>query len=105
MGSASKPSHLSLTGPPARELKSFFERSGYVRLADLDRRKELTSRRYKKGYEVRIMVWNQDDLRRLRDLLRQVGFKAGRPFRKVNRWAQPVYGKVAVEWFLSGPEK
>jgi len=84
---------------PRRELRRYFVRNGYVRVADLERRKELSSKRYKKGYEVRIIVMGQEELTRVRELVKQAGFRPGRPFRKALRWAQPVYGKAAVEWF------
>ncbi len=57
--------------------------------------------KYKKGYEVRLVVKTWREVMRIRQLLHCVGFKAGRPFKKHSRIVQPIYGKAAVEWFLS----
>lgn len=81
-------------------LRRFFQESGYVRVADQARRKEMGSD-YRRGYEVRLVVETHGELAQIRQLLRQVGFKAGAPFKKHNRIVQPIYGKAAVEWFLS----
>jgi len=80
-------------------LRLAFHRNGYVRVANLARRKELGAMVYKKGYEVRIIVTTEAELSPLQDLVRRAGFKPGKPFRKAHQWAQPVYGKAAVEWF------
>lgn len=89
------------TESPERLLRLAFQRNGYVRVADLARRKERGAMVYKKGNEVRIIVRTEAELARVQDLLRRVGFKPGKPFRKAHQWAQPVYGKAAVEWFQS----
>ncbi len=81
-------------------LKQFFQQHGYVRVAN-ETRKEQLGQKYKKGYEVRLVAKTQSELVHIRQLLHQVGFKAGKPFQKYSRIVQPIYGKSAVEWFTS----
>ena len=87
-------------GSPEGLLRQAFRRSGYVRVANQTRRKEM-GQKYKKGYEVRLVGKTRAELTQIRRLLRRVGFKAGKPFEKHSRIVQPIYGKAAVEWFLS----
>ena len=82
----------------SRSLAALFRRNGYFRLPHEDRRKEERTR-YKKGWEVRLILRSQEELREARRLLKLAGLKRGRPFRKAKRWAQPVYGKQAVDLF------
>lgn len=81
-------------------LKQFFQQHGYVRGPNETRKKQL-GQTYKKGYEVRLVAKTQSELAHIRHLLGQIGFKAGKPFRKHGRIVQPIYGKSAVEWFSS----
>ena len=83
------------------QLKQFFRRNGYVRLPNSERREQLGSQKYKKGYEVRLVAKMPGELRHIRSLLRQAGFKAGNAFFKGKQIIQPIYGKAAVEWFLA----
>jgi len=80
-------------------LAEYFERNGYLRYPDPERR-EKESRTYKKGYEVRLVAYSRQELANIRRMLRAAGLPAGKPFVKVGRWVQPVYGKEAVERFL-----
>jgi len=81
-------------------LRDLFEERGFVRTADLEKRRRETAVKYKKGYEVRLTADSEDELSRIRRLLETAGFKPGKPFRKHSRWIQPVYGRSVVEWFL-----
>ena len=54
---------------------------------------------YKKGFEVRFAAASPADLNQLRRLLSGAGLKPGRPYKKANRWIQPVYGRAAVGLF------
>jgi len=45
-----------------------------------------------------------EELRLVRRLLREAGFKPGRPFRKGRQYRQPVYGRQAVARFLEAVE-
>jgi hypothetical protein len=80
-------------------LADYFERNGYLRYPNPDRR-EKESRTYKKGYEVRLVAYSRQELTHIRRLLKAAGLPAGKPFAKVGRWVQPVYGREPVERFL-----
>jgi hypothetical protein len=95
----SEPIQLNPNNPAAIELKEFFKRNGYVRLPDKKRRK-MDSRNYKKGYEVRLVL-KQSELPHVRRLLQQSGFRLTTPFAKLTQIVQPIYGKAAIEFFLS----
>ena len=81
------------------ELLVWFERGGYIRRCDPQRRAR-EGERYKKGYEVRFVLDSEDALRVVRRLLTAAKLQPGKPFRKHQRIVQPVYGRTTVEWFL-----
>lgn len=87
-----------------KQLRQHFLERGYVRIAD-DSRRQKEGAKYKKGYEVRLVVNTQTELDQLRLWLEQTGFKPAKPFAKGHQIVQPVYGRTAVEWFLSGKTK
>jgi hypothetical protein len=72
-----------------RELRQYFLRNGYVR-----------RRSYQKSDEVRLTAQDEDELRRLQDLLTRAGFLPGRPFEKGRQYRLPIYGRAAVRRFL-----
>lgn len=84
---------------PEALLLRYFRRNGYIRTVNVKRRQQL-GQKYKKGYEVRLVANSESELAHIRTLLEQVGFKAGKPFRKHYQMVQPVYGKKIMEWFL-----
>lgn len=79
-------------------LAQLFQRNGYIRAPREERRQEI-GRRYHKGWEVRLVLNSEEELEEVRGLLEQAGLKAGRPFKKSRQWAQPIYGKGAVDIF------
>ncbi len=81
-------------------LRQLFSETGYVRLAD-EARRQADGASYKKGYEVRLVVQTEAELAELRRWLARAGFKPAKPFVKGNQLVQPVYGRAAVEWFLT----
>jgi hypothetical protein len=85
-------------------LLGFFQRNGCVRVVDEKRRKEL-GQKYKKGYEVRLVAYSREELEIMRRLIQQSGFKPGKPYKKHRQFVQPVYGKLAVDWFTSQVEE
>ncbi len=87
-----------------KSLLAFFQRNGCVRVVDEKRRQEL-GQKYKKGYEVRLVANSKEELGLIRHLLQQSGFKPGKPYQKNDQFVQPVYGKSAVDWFVSRAEK
>lgn len=84
----------------AKQLAFFFRRNGYVRYQNAERL-AAEGQRYKKGDEVRLVATSLAELRAIRRLLRQAGFKPGRPFRKAKQYRQPVYGRSVVARFLA----
>jgi hypothetical protein len=82
-------------------LRQIFARNGYIRVPRDERRREIGTR-YKKGWEVRLILKSQEELDGARRLLEQVRLKPGKPFLKARRYAQPVYGRKAVELFIGG---
>ena len=89
-----------------RELRKLYDRNGYVRLLNPKRKKQNRNRKknqplYKKGNEVRLVAWTQDQLAHIRKLLRRAGFKPGKPFVKANQFRQPVYGIKQTARFLA----
>ncbi|OFV97986.1 MAG: hypothetical protein A3F68_09955 [Acidobacteria bacterium RIFCSPLOWO2_12_FULL_54_10] len=81
------------------ELLVWFERCGYIRRRDPQRRAR-EGQGYKKGYEVRFVFDSEDALRVVRRLLTAAEFRPGKPFRKHRRFVLPVYGRRVVEWFV-----
>jgi hypothetical protein len=81
------------------QLAGFFRRNGYVRRPNLDRRLA-APRRYKKGYEIRLVAQTLTELQRIRRLLRAAGFEPGRAFAQAGHWRQPLYGRQPVARFL-----
>ncbi|MCI0595589.1 MAG: hypothetical protein L0Z48_03490 [candidate division Zixibacteria bacterium] len=85
----------------ASQLAVFFHRNGYVRRQNAKRLAAEGHMRYKKGDEVRLATNSIAELKTIRRLLRQAGFKPGKPFTKARQWRQPVYGREAVARFLA----
>ncbi|MBI5042849.1 MAG: hypothetical protein HZC10_03265 [Nitrospirae bacterium] len=81
-------------------LMKYFKRNGYIRQRN-EKLAKLLGQRYKKGYEVRFVAKTENELREIRLLLNKTGFKLGKPFKKHKQLIEPVYGKQAVEKFLS----
>jgi hypothetical protein len=63
-------------------------------------RKRHLGPRDKKGWEVRFVVHNERQLKRLRNLILANGFSLANPFMKHSRWIQPLYGREAAELFI-----
>lgn len=80
------------------KLIQYFRRNGYVRVVNPKRREEL-GQKYKKGYEVRLVAYTENELEEMRELLSQVGFRPGKQFPKHHQFVLPIYGRKAVEWF------
>lgn len=87
---------------PVTRAESFFRAAfrscGYVRVADLKRRKA-EGAAYRKGYEVRLAFATKAEVEQARQCALRVGLSPGRPFVKHSKIVQPIYGRAAVEWF------
>lgn len=84
----------------AEQLAALFRRNGYVRPPAEKRRTAPEPGRFHRGFEFRLTASTRAELRRIRRLLRQAGFKPGTPFAKGNQYRQPVYGRKELERFL-----
>ena len=83
------------------QLSAVFRRNGYVRRQSSHRLAAEGYRRYKEGDEIRFIAASRSELASVRRLLRRAGFEPGRPFTKGRQFAQPVYGRTAVQQLLS----
>ncbi len=86
-----------------RRLARFFRRNAYCRRPDSTRQQK-GRRSYHKGWEVRLVLKDEDEVALVCALIRKVGFNPGRPFRKGRKWIVPVYGQEAVESFRAWSE-
>ncbi len=80
-------------------LAEYVRANSYARVPSTDRQDEGWTT-YKKGYEMRIVVKTQDDLKKLRRLLVEADIQPGKAFRKAKQWVVPVYGKAQVTELL-----
>jgi len=92
--------NVATSTDPIKQLAVYFHRNGYIRALDPVRRKR-QGRFYKKGAEVRLVANSAAELREIRRLLKQAGFKRARPFVKDRQWRQPLYGVAEVARFLA----
>lgn len=76
-------------------LAQYIRANSYARVPNETRQDEGWNS-YKKGYELRIVVKTQADLKQVRRLLKDASIKPGKPYRKANQWVVPVYGKQPV---------
>jgi hypothetical protein len=82
------------------QLRESFFKNGYVRFQNPERLETEGWSEYKKGDEVRLVADSVRDLRHLERLLRAVGLKPGRPFKKARQYRLPLYGREQVAEFL-----
>lgn len=86
-----------------RRLGRFFNRNSYCRRPDEDRLQE-GHRAYRKGWEVRLVLKDEDEVGLVNPLIRRVGLNPGKAFQKGKKWIVPVYGREAVESFQQWSE-
>jgi len=79
-----------------RRLARFYQRNAYTREPQPLRLLE-GHRAYRKGWEVRFILRDLDEVTIVESLLRQLGFHPGKPFAKHSNWVVPVYGQEVVE--------
>lgn len=75
-----------------KKLADFFLRNGYLRVPS-EKKSKKSKYADKKGYEIRFVARNKKELSEMKSLLKDAGFKAGKPFDKFNQYVLPVYGK------------
>jgi hypothetical protein len=82
----------------AQRLWEVFARGGCIRIPN-PRRRAQDKQAYRKGFEVRLSVRSDEELRRVREWLAAVALKAGRPYQKLRRTVLPIYVREAVATF------
>ncbi len=80
-------------------LKQLFERNACVRVPNAERRAARDGARYKKGYEVRFSLSDEDELEATLRALYRLDFTPGRPYIKNTQIVQPLYGRAQLERF------
>jgi hypothetical protein len=95
-----KPQTMNPLDEAVEQLGGYFRRIGYARWQNAERLAAEGYRAYKKGDEIRFMAKTKRELSVIRRLLRQAGFKPGRPFTKGALFRQPVYGRQEVARFF-----
>lgn len=80
----------------APELVRLISRNAYLRQPNIARRKSEKAR-YRKGWELRLVLRDEAALAAAQRLVEDSGLKAGRPFIKHSRWVLPLYGRKTVD--------
>ncbi|MGQ0553224.1 MAG: hypothetical protein ACT4PU_08380 [Planctomycetota bacterium] len=83
-----------------KELAKWYHRNGYVRRLNPKRRRAEKSA-YKKGDEVRLVANSLKEVAAIKRMLKQAGFRAGRPFEHSRQYRVPIYGRQEVARFLA----
>jgi hypothetical protein len=90
------------TTDPKQILARYYLRNGVLRVPNPKRcRTKPQKRKYHKGYEIRLVAFDYQELVEIRRALRAAEFTHGQPFDKVGRRVVPVYGKEQVERLLA----
>ncbi len=76
-----------------------FGRPGYVRVPNAERHERDGHRRYKKGWEVRLIAVGEAEVELLERMAVRLNYVPGAPFRKAGQWVVPIYGLTAVRAF------
>jgi len=85
-------------GDAAACLVMMLTRSGCVRVPNVDRRQQ-ENQLYKKGYEIRLRLRDDEELKQVRDCLKVFGLKPGKPYAHGGQVVQVAYGKEALNIF------
>ena len=86
-------SELKETQLSRQFLEEIFQRNGYLRIRNPDKWKLSGSSNYKKGFEIRFVSKNEDELQKIQASISSVGFKVCKPYLKGGHMVQPLYGK------------
>ena len=100
MAARTQISNLEIPEAVRRELGFYFRRNGYVRRQNTEKLADLGYMGYKKGDEVRLTALDAQELKIIRALLKEAGFRPGRPFLKGRFKRLPIYGRDSVRRFL-----
>jgi hypothetical protein len=81
-----------------RLIRKYARRNAFVRYPNPERRKE--GQTYKKGYEIRLPLSSEDELRSVQKALADLGFSVGKPYKKHIQMVLPIYGRDQVYRFI-----
>jgi len=80
-------------------LEEIFQRNGYLRIRNPDKWKLSGSSNYKKGFEIRFVSKNEDELKKIQASISSIGFKICKPYLRGGHMVQPLYGKeIALQF-------
>lgn len=81
-------------------LKETYAKYGRIRNPIKERiQEENKKQKYKKGYEVRIRIYNEETHSKLIESLEICKIKVGKPYQQGYSKIIPIYGKNQVDWF------
>ena len=85
---------LMLSKRKARQiLEEIFLRNGYLRVCNENKLKLYGSQNYKKGFEIRLIPIDLEELEMIRTSISKLGFTLCKTFIKHGHIVQPLYGK------------
>ncbi len=79
-------------------IRRLTRRNAFVRYPNPERRKE--GQAYKKGYEIRLPLSSETELKSAQKALTALGFSVGKPFKKNLQIVLPIYGRNQVDRFI-----
>lgn len=97
---SSKTQTKKVTKSVIKKLGGYFLRNGYLRLPN-ETLKKKKGGNYRKGYEIRFVANNKNELKEIKSLLKDAYLKPGKHFEKFNQFVLPVYGKESFFRFKS----
>ena len=74
-------------------LEDIFLKNGYVKIRDPQKWEQRRSNGYRKGFEIRFVCNDKEQLQKIQSAISALGFKVCKPFNKARHMIQPLYGK------------
>jgi len=74
-------------------LEDIFLRNGYVKIRNPQKWEQRRSNGYRKGFEIRFVSNDKEELHKIQDAISALGFKVCKPYNKARHMIQPLYGK------------
>jgi len=86
-------------------LENIFLRNGYLRVRNESKLELNSSKNYKKGFEIRFIPIDLEELEMIRTSISKLGFTVSNTFIKHGHIVQPLYGKKITLEFLKLKEE
>jgi hypothetical protein len=74
-------------------LEEIFLRNGYIKVRNPDKWELKGSNNYKKGFEIRFVSKDEEELQKIQASISSIGFRVCKPYIKGSHMVQPLYGK------------